>query len=709
MAEPWEEILPTKAEQPSESPLVNEVADEADEAETVRIYTPRTRSEEELGDTQDLGEAPVRVSEWIESRKSAEQPSESADQITFDELESTEKEAESAALEKRLEDVRRRKIESFQLIQNEVAAEPETDRNAAPESELEDYNSYAETDAVRGELQYRCRNGRLHLLVAGVAEFLLICFTLLSRLSGAFTPDAITYLAFQLVLLITVMLASHRVIADGISRLIHLRAGADSVAAVAAFVCAIHTVLQFLNLTQIANGETYLYNAAAGFGLFWALYGRQCRLSRIMHTFSLVSHEGDKVAAVCVEDPLLAEQLGRYLPTVGEPKVVYPQKCRFLSKFMENSYDDEGHEPLFAAFAPAVVGLSLAAAAVYVLVGDETRNWWNAVGAFAALLCAGMPVFAVAAANLPLRRANRRLLRRGAMLIGWKAVETYRDTDALVVEAADVFPAECVQLHGIKTFSGARIDEAILDAAAVSIEAGGPLAGVFLRVIEKRTDMLQKVETLLYEQEMGLSGWVGNRRVLVGNRRLLENHGVDVPSRDYEMRYTKEGRQLVYLSTGGELCAMFVVSYRPNEQIAHSLSALTHAGISVLIRTCDPNVTAELVSQTFDIDEERVGVLNTAAGRHYEELTAEPQERQEALLAGNGRLEGLGAALGGCRRLYWQIRTLGILQMVLAGIGWLATAVMLFAGLPLNPLSTVLYLLVGTAATRLLSQFFGDV
>lgn len=117
--------------------------------------------------------------------------------------------------------------------------------------------------------------------------------------------------------------------------------------------------------------------------------------------------------------------------------------------------------------------------------------------------------------------------------------------------AQDLFPSESVLLHGIKTFSGARIDEALLEAAAVSIAAGGPLAGVFRRVIENKTDMLPPVDTLVYEQDMGLSGWVGGRRVLVGNRRLLENHGVDVPSRDYENRYAKDGRQLVYLSTAG--------------------------------------------------------------------------------------------------------------------------------------------------------------
>lgn len=128
-------------------------------------------------------------------------------------------------------------------------------------------------------------------------------------------------------------------------------------------------------------------------------------------------------------------------------------------------------------------------------------------------------------------------------------------------------------------------------------------------MIENKTDMLPPVDTLVYEQDMGLSGWVGGRRVLVGNRRLLENHGVDVPSRDYENRYAKDGRQLVYLSTAGELSAMFVVSYIADEGIAQSLHSMEKAGLTLLVRTCDPNVTESLICGTFDMDSYYVEVM----------------------------------------------------------------------------------------------------
>lgn len=623
-------------------------------------------------------------------------------------------------MEEALQKNRQDKIANFKLISNEpkkplseVALEEEMPLQPEPfdepeETEQEDYQSYAETAAVRGELQYRCRNAKIGLLVTGAAEFVLLCLMIMAQVSVTLPMEAITYLTINLVLLVVMMLAAHRVIADGVMSLFRWRSSADTVTALASFAAVIHNVLQYLNLTEVSNGHTVLYNAVIGLALLLSLLGRQYRLTRIYNSFRMVSHEGDKFAVCVADDEIERDQIGRFLQKTTAPKVVYPHRSHFLSGFMANSYDEEGHEPLFQWFSPAVIGFALLFSVGYILFGGEVGNWWNAVGVFTSLLCVASPAFAVAGANLPFCRVGRRLLQRGTMLIGWKAVTAFSDTDVLTLDASDVFSGDTVLLHGIKTFSGARIDEAILDAAAVSIAAGGPLAGVFRRVIENRLDMLQDVDTLLYEQEMGLSGWVGGRRVLVGNRRLLENHGVDVPSHDYESRYTKDGRQLVYLSTGGELCAMFVVSYTVSPDVKNALSSLCRSGVSLLIRTCDPNVTQEMFCELFELDADAVRITDTAIGRIFESLTYETAERSEALIAYCGRTAGLGFALASCNRLYRRVKVTGILQMIASGLGAVGVAIAVALQSPFMPFVLMLHLLLWAVITGLVARTWID-
>ncbi len=687
-------------------------ADTPSEEEVIRIYEPKPK--------ENADDRHTRILDFDDEREpSREDELSSVDgQLMFEGMEPDE-EPNVKSVEEQLQDARREKVEKFRLIENdslrltgeepeEETEEPTEEAEEADEEPeegtvLEDYNSYAETAAVRGELLYRRRGARIGLLVGGFLEFLLLCLMLV-----AMGGEPFFYLGANLVLLISLMLVAHRVIADGVGAIIHLRFTADTVTALGAFAAAIHTVLQFLAVGTSGGDTVTLYCAVAGFSLVLSLCGRLFRITRICRNFRMVSHKADKYAATFVPEGKQQEQLARYVATVGTPAVAYIKKTAFLTRFMEYSYDDEGHEPLFNWFAPIVILASLLLAMAHMLFGGETANWWNAVGVFTAALCAAAPAFAVAGANLSLCRVARAILRRGAMLIGWRAVETFKNTDALLIDGAELFPSETIRLHGIKTFSGARIDEAILDAAAVSIEAGGSMAGVFRRVIENRTDMLQEVDTLLYEQDMGLSGWVGGRRVLVGNRRLLENHGVDVPSRDYEMRYTKDGRQLVYLSTGGDLCAMFVVSYTADPGIEEALHRLTDAGVTLLLRTTDPNVTSRLVRDVFGVEEESVRILDTAAGRVRDALMLEEDERAEALLAVNGRFEGLGFALSFCRKLHKRIRATGILQMIAGGIGFLMLSASVFVGEMIPPLFMVLNAALWAICTAVAAGFLSE-
>ena len=44
--------------------------------------------------------------------------------------------------------------------------------------------------------------------------------------------------------------------------------------------------------------------------------------------------------------------------------------------------------------------------------------------------------------------------------------------------------------------------------------------------------------SVLYEDEIGLVGWIKSERILVGSRTLMEKYSVEVPNMEYEEKYT---------------------------------------------------------------------------------------------------------------------------------------------------------------------------
>ncbi|MDD4546168.1 MAG: hypothetical protein PHR24_02590 [Oscillospiraceae bacterium] len=660
--------------------------------EEVKVFLPKS-SDKQIIENQIGNEIPAQ-----------NEKTDGLDQIQLDSLLEGLPEDEtphSEDWEDRLQRERRKKAENFKL-QPPVALrlsgeEEENDPSEEPETfedeEIEDFGSYDDADAVRNELIYRRRTGWIQLILTGTFALTLIGTSILYSLSWT-NINPVLYIGLNVFLLSTAALVNHRSVGEGLSSLFHLRAGIDSMMAVIVVLTVIHTILMFFYPEVITGDKAIIFAPAGVVALFFSALGRLMLVLRINDNFKFVSYRGEKYAARLIESRKTAEEVGRAAVAIGEPEVCYLEKTDFLTRFLENSYEVNPGERFISLYVPCAIGASAVLAAVY---GIFNGSIMNGITVFVSAVFISAPIGALTAANFPILRAAKKALRHGAMLIGWQAVEEFGNIHALAVDALEVFPSESVLLHGIKTFSGARIDEAILDAAAVSIAAGGPLSSVFRRVVQNRTEILKEVDTLVYEHEMGMSGWVGGRRVLIGNRRLLENHGVDVPSRDYEARYTKNGRQVVYLSTTGELSAMFVVSYVADEGIEKALKNLCRSGITLLVRTCDPNVTEELLCQTYDLDPYYIEVMGAPAGRSYDQLLTQKSEETEAVLASNGRLEGTAYGVTYCHRLFHAVRLALVIHIIGGILGFSLLVLMtLYAGEIMPALILIAYSLLWT-------------
>ena len=626
-----------------------------------------------------------------------EAPEENPEQISFDDLdenasakELTEPETapdHDPKLKEEFRKSRESKVRSFRLARGaKIAGEEEEEHDPEPEPDettgeasdaeaeeeyLDDFTRYEDAEAVETELNYRRSRGWLSLLATAVWEFLLL-LNVLGYSLGIYTSPLI-YVIDSAALLLIMAGFNFPLLRDGFEDLRDRRYSGDTAVLLSTVIALVHTLAQLANPAAVASG---LLPVLAGFGLLLGAVGRQLSLSRICANFDFLKDPNTpRWAATRIEDEKAAVEIGRAAVALGLPDVVYYRPASFLGRFLEHSYErptTKSGLPLYAAIAG---GISLLVAVAYGLV---TQAWWQALYLLALGLCLTAPVTLALTPAEALFHASRRALHHDGMLVGMNAVETFGDLHALVVDAGDLFPNNAILLNGIKTFAGTRIDEAILDAAAVVIAAGGPLSHVFRRVIEDKVNILPEVDTLVYEQDMGLSGWVAGRRVLVGNRRLLENHGVDVPSQDYEMRYTKSGRKLVYLSTAGQLSAMFVVTYTADETVVRTLQALNKEGVTLLVRTCDSNVTEELITSTLHLDDYYVEILHASARLRYEQLIEEDESQPDAVLASGVGMPGKAVALASCRRLRKGLRFSTLLTLFFALVGFGLFALLTF-------------------------------
>lgn len=550
----------------------------------------------------------------------------------------------------------------------ETAEEPD-----GAEEELDDYSAPADAPSILHDLSSGVRKLILRFAVTGICAVILVAFSaaweypsvLPPALHNRYGPQSC--LAVHLIFLLIATAFCAPAVWNGIRGLFRFQANSDSAVSLAAAAALLeNVVLLFTGFPA----DCRLYSALAACALFLNTAGKLSMAKRILRSFRFVSSPEQKYAVQMFGDYNTAIQLAGD-SGIGEPRIAYQTKTGFLEHFLKHSYRTDPSDHTAPYLAP--VGF-IGSLALCIVTAVLTKNPVTAVSAFAASACVCAPFANMLSVNLPLAKLGKIASRCGGMTVGWDAVEQFSETNAVLLDAEDLFPRGTVVLNGIRTFAGQRIDEAILDATALTKAAGGPLSDLFSQIVKSRGDILPHVENPCYEDGAGISGTVSSRVILVGNAALLKKHGIDAPSRDYEEKYIRGGKFPVYLASGGIPVAMFLVSYRSDRRRAAELRRLEYNGIGLLVRTRDPNITPELVAGCFGLSRHSVRVLPERLGSVCQSLWSGPPERSPAVLATKGRATAMMRMVTACVRQRSNIIVGVALQTAGAALGFALVA-----------------------------------
>lgn len=545
--------------------------------------------------------------------------------------------------------------------------------------EIDDFSAPEDAPSIAADLNTNIGRLGLRLTVTAISGILLLVWGLLSEKFGML-PDflqmeipSLVYLIVNACFLLVAVGFCWNTVWGGIKSLVRLQASSDSAVAVAAVASLVQSGTMFFAPNELMRAHVHLYSTLAVAALFLNTVGKLTMVRRINRNFHFIASPEQKVGVELYDDYNNALRLAKGC-VADTPIIAYQKKTDFFKNFLRNSYEADPSELASQSLAPLTFILSLVLCIVTVVISQSTVH---AVTAFAAAACVSVPFTNMVAANLPISRLCKLGRRCGTMLVGYPTVEHFCNTNAVMLDAKDLFPKGTVILNGLKTFGNERVDDAIMEATALMCAAGGPLSDLFDQIIKSRREMLPKVENISYEDEMGIVGWVAGKRVLVGNRDLMERHHFSPPSHDYEDKYLLGGKKIIYLAAGGELVAMFIISYNSDKRRALELQRMEDNGVSLIVRTTDPNITSEFLAQCFGLDVHSVKVLPEMLGDLYQKLTQKPTARADALFATKGRTTAMMRMITACIREKSNITLATILQNVavilgLAMVGFMA-------------------------------------
>ncbi|MBS1939066.1 MAG: copper-translocating P-type ATPase [Bacteroidetes bacterium] len=109
----------------------------------------------------------------------------------------------------------------------------------------------------------------------------------------------------------------------------------------------------------------------------------------------------------------------------------------------------------------------------------------------------------------------------------------------------------------------------------------------------------------------GASATIAGTTWLVGNRRLLEEHGIGITGawREHEKRWQEHAHTVIWLADGTTVRAALAIADKIKPTAAEAIARLKKAGIKVYMQTGDARRTAQAVAQAVGIDDFRSEVL----------------------------------------------------------------------------------------------------
>ena len=473
--------------------------------------------------------------------------------------------------------------------------------------------------------------------------------------------------------------ACSSVITNGFSRLLKGKPDGDTLCAFA-HIGALGAIIMYLAETNyLAMNRSFVYLIVSMLALCFNTVSKLCTVSAAKNNFRFVSGDSEKYY-VEYTDGEDAEQLARGAVR-GMPVTASMRKTEMLCDFIISTYCEDVSDRISRVMTPVILVLSVIGGAIGFFaetgVTSNIMNQWSfAATVFSAVLCIGATFTGALIVMLPMLSASRKTNERRAAILGYSAVEDFSAVNSVLVEAKTLFPAGSVAIRNIWDYNkngtnGSQhvtIDEAIIYAASLAVSSDSILADPLFNMLNYKPALLKKVSNCVYESGLGVSGWIGSRRVLLGSRDHMKSHGIVVPDAKKESALNKKNDEVVYLAIAGEVCMLFFVNLSANPQVKHHVRRLSKNGVSLVIKTVDGVLTEGVVSELFDIYAEDVRILPAEAHDLFDEHT-KYAGKGSAAVSCDGTFSSFASAINGAKSLNERIKMGCIMEIFGIGLG----------------------------------------
>jgi P-type Cu+ transporter len=260
-------------------------------------------------------------------------------------------------------------------------------------------------------------------------------------------------------------------------------------------------------------------------------------------------------------------------------------------------------------FVPLVVGAAALTFVIWGLWGPAPRLAHALVNAVAVLIIA-CPCALGLATPMSIMVAMGRGAHAGVLFKNAEAVELMRKVDTLVVDKTGTLTEGKPKLVSVEPNTG--FDSQTLLRLAATLERGSehPLASAIVKGAEEQGIVLGSADGFESITGQGVRGRVDGLQVVLGNRKLVDDLGIDAgAAAEQAEALRRDGQTVMFVAVNDRIAGLLGVADPIKQSTPEAIERLHKDGIRVVMLTGDSRTTAETVGRKLGIDEVIAEVL----------------------------------------------------------------------------------------------------
>ena len=350
------------------------------------------------------------------------------------------------------------------------------------------------------------------------------------------------------------------------------------------------------------------------FGFAFCICALICKLQTVFRvlrearTFAVVSKEKPKrsLSALNRENAMPeADVFSAYLSPEAEYHCV--KRTLFADDYFKMTNKVAKNKKVLSLFlvASSVIAL-LVFAFAYVRLEQLSAAFSYAVISFFYTI----PFSALFLFEIPLLWASFSAAEDNAAIIGEAAIESFATEGAVSFADTDLFPPSDISLANILLFRETQMEKMLKYTALVFDEIHSSVSTVIMRSIPGY--QLNDEIRIANVYDDGVEAYINQEQVLVGSYEFIKRFGASLPLR---YQHKRNGFAQMFTAVSGDVLGKFDIDYVLDPEIPDALTHIAESGYYVAIRTLDPNLTPEFLSDKLDYKNYPVKLIKVSDDR----------------------------------------------------------------------------------------------